>query len=367
MPARDLSRLAAGVNETFNSDSLLALAEVHGVAGQIACALSQARDLRLPAMLRDNLRVQHRNQVLSTITLTAELFRILEFFGSAHIEAAVVKGPVLSVRAFGDPATRHYGDIDMLLRHSQVQRASEIVSRAGFTPRVSSSDIEVGRNPGQYFFRRSESGAIIELHTERTLRYFPRPLPIEDFFRRKTTVTLDGRQVPALAAEDEFVLVCIHGAKHLWERLQWVSDIASTVHRHPELDWSCIRQSASAVGAERMVRLALLLAERILRVPVPEEMRREVHDDAACLHMVKKIESWLPRGGYDPPPLAHRALFRLRMRGHALAGAAYLARLSFSTTEEDWSESPRSTAASLGEALRRPFRLARKYRKPSVK
>ena len=366
-PECDLAKFVGQGNEAGVSDAFLALAEVHGVAAQVASALRRARDLQLPPLLRDELRAHHRNQAVSTIALAAELFRILELFESARIEAAVVKGPVLSVRAFGDPAVRHYGDVDLLLRHSDVQRASEIVTGAGFVPRVSASDIAAGRTPGQYFFRRGESGAVIELHTERTLRYFPRPLPIEDFFRRKTAITLDGRRVPALSAEDEFVLISIHGAKHLWERLVWVSDIAATVHRRPALDWGRIRQSASAVGAERMIRVALLLAERILRTPVPEEMRREVDDDAACLHMVKKIESWLPYAGYDPPPIAERALFRLRMRGHLLAGAAYLTRLSLSTTEEDWSRSRRSAAASLSETLRRPFRLARKYRKPSLK
>ena len=366
MPGRGLARRDGQREETCDSDSLLSLAEVHGVAGQVAAALRQAADLP-SASLREKLRARHRNQAVATITLTAELFRILEFFGAAHIETAVVKGPVLAVRAYGDPAVRHYGDVDLLLRHADVERASEIVAGAGFLPRVSPRDMAAQKTPGQYFFCRERSGAVVELHTERTLRYFPRPLPVEDFFRRKTSITLDGRQVPALSLEDEFVLVSIHGAKHLWERLVWVSDIAATVHRHPELDWGLIRQTAAAVGAERMVRVALLLAEHILGVPVPAEMKREVENDAAGLAMVGKIESWLPYGGSDPPPLRERALFRLRMRGHLLSGAAYLTRLSLSTTEEDWSENGRSAAASLGDALRRPFRLARKYRKPSFK
>ncbi len=39
---------------------------------------------------------------------------------------------------------------------------------------------------------------IVELHTERTMRYFPRPLPIEKFFERRSFVELDGREIPAL-------------------------------------------------------------------------------------------------------------------------------------------------------------------------
>jgi len=299
------------------------------------------------------------------LSLSAELFRILDLFQSASLDTAVVKGPGLSQRAYGNPASRHYGDIDILLRHSDVARASQLLVISGLEPRISVRELQSDRAPGQYFFRRRDSGTIIELHTERTLRYFPSPLPIEAFFQRKTVVTFDGRAIPALSLEDEFVLISIHGAKHFWERLMWIADIAAVVHRHPQLDWSRVRESAAEVGAERMVRVALLLAERLLRVSIPVEMKREVAADKSCAAIVRKIESWLPYAGYQAPPLAQRALFRLRMRGHLLAGARYLTRLSLSTTEEDWSPNAAkpSAASSLRESLRRPFRLAKKYRR----
>src|SRR5439155_2762695 len=210
------------------------------------------------------------------------------------------KGPVLSVRAFGDPSIRHYGDIDFLLRNADISRASRALAAAGFQPRIPAEAIRAQKNPGQYVFRRSKTGSLIELHTERTLRYYPRSLPIEEFLLRKTAVSIDGRSVPALSLEDEFVLISIHGAKHFWERLMWISDVAAIVHRCPEMDWSRVRQSAADVGAKRMIRVALLLAERLLHVPIPGEMKREVAADSARLSIVKKIETWLPHAGQEP-------------------------------------------------------------------
>src|SRR5262249_29238036 len=124
---------------------------------------------------------------------------------------------------------------------------------------------------------------------------------------------------------------------------------------------------AARVGAERMVRLALLLANRVLRATIPAEMEREVATDSACARIVKKIETWLPYAGNEPPALVQRALFRLQMRGQLWAGARYLTRLSFSTTEEDWSADAGGAARSLRESLGRPFRLAKKYRHDSKK
>ena len=112
-----------------------------------------------------------------------------------------------------------------------------------------------------------------------------------------------------------------------------------------------------------MVRVALLLAERTLQAPIPAEMSTEIESDRACLRIVNKIESWLLYAGQQPPALLARALFRFQMRGRLLAGAGYLTRLTLSPTEEDWIEGSNERAASLRESLRRPFRLARKYRR----
>jgi hypothetical protein len=354
----------AASNGGFDATKLVALAEAHGVTGQLASNLARHQDAQDEA-LQDAFRSAKREQVLASMPLVAEMFRVVDILAAAKIEAVVVKGPVLSARAFGDPSARQYGDVDFLLRSADIARASEAMVAAGFHPRIPADAIRAQKTPGQYMFRRARTSPLIELHTECTLRYFPRPLSIGDFFQRIATVSIDGRSVPALATEDEFVLISVHGAKHFWERLMWIADVAAIVHGHPELDWRRVRESAASVGAGRMVRVALLLAERLLRVPIPAPMQREVEGDAACAKIVRKIESWLPYAGNDPPRLLQRALFRFRMRGQLLAGARYLTRLSFSTTEEDWSSASAPAKGSLRESLRRPFRLAKKYRRNS--
>jgi hypothetical protein len=292
--------------------------------------------------------------------LLSELFRALEILEAADIGSVVVKGPVLAVRAYGDSSARQYADIDFVLRNADVPQASSALGAAGFKSRISGDAMNAHKNPGQYMFRRSGDSPLIELHTERTLRYFPRPLPIGDFLRRRTVVNVDGRAIPALSAEDEFVLISIHGAKHFWERLMWIADVAAMVHNCREIDWNRIKKTAADVGAERMVRVSLMLANCVLRTAIPAAMAREVAADSACAKIVNKIESWLPYAGNEPPALLQRALFRFRMRGQLLAGASYLTRLSLTPTEEDWVDS-NAPAAALRESLRRPFRLAKKY------
>jgi hypothetical protein len=357
-----LSELVSQVGRS-RSELLLGLAEEHGVLAQIASALVYDSAASLPLEFCESLLARRRAQLVSALALTAELFRFLELLGQAGVEAVTVKGPALAFRAYGDSSARPYGDIDLVIRHADVERAAAAALAAGYESRVAIEAIRQQKVPGQYAFIRPGTRSLVELHTERTLRYFPRPLPIEKFLQRKAALVIDGRPVPALAAEDEFVLVSIHGAKHFWERLMWISDIAAMVRNCPELDWEQVRESASEVGAERMVNVALLLAERLLRVPVPEAMKNDVMEDSRCTGLVRDIESWLPFGGHRPPPILQRAKFRYQMRGHPVAGAAYLSRLSFSTTEEDWTGNRDAPGSRVSEILRRPFRLAKKHRR----
>jgi hypothetical protein len=315
----------------------------------------------MPADAREKFQGAMRAQQLFSLSMTAELFRILDAFGKAGIETILVKGPIVSYLAYEDPAVRSYVDLDLLVRDAAILPAHRILTALGFEADVSEAAVLAGKIPGEYLFKRAGTQQIIELHTEKTFRYYPRPMRIEDLFVRQRRLTLEGRDVPALCLEDELVLNCVHGAKHFWERLMWPADIAAIVARHPEVAWERVREAARDVGAERMVHVGLLLAESLLGVTVPAEMAARTNADGVARQLVRQVKSWLPSAGYLPPPLYRRAMFRLKIGGAGLSGAAYLMRLSFSPTDEDWAEGREERGSRVWEAIKRPFRLIRKY------
>jgi hypothetical protein len=359
-PLRDRQRLA-GLLRSVDWARLLVLAEEHGVTGHLTAGLRGLEENLVPPEIRQSLVDRQRAQIFFTLRLTAELFRILERFTSEGIGALVVKGPVLAVQAYGDPAMRSYGDLDLLVRQRDIRRATELMSAAGYVAAVPLSAIDAGKIPGQYLFSKPDSKLIVELHNDCTLRYFPRRLPLEDFFARQILVRLDARKAPALSVEDELVLICIHGAKHFWERLMWITDVAALVSRQTGIDWERAADSAKAVGAERMLHTGLRLAGDLLKAQLPERVQAMVQADLVAARLAEQTCKWLPAAGYAPPGLFERAAFRMRMRGGLIAAPAYLLRLSFSPTEEDWKEGGEGSAHKFLDMVRRPFRLARKY------
>jgi hypothetical protein len=256
---------------------------------------------------------------------------------------------------------RSYGDLDLLVRQRDIRRATELMIAAGYQAAVPVSAIDCGKIPGQYLFSAPDSKLLVELHNDYTLRYFPRRLLLERFFERQVRVLLDSRKAPALSVEDELVLICVHGAKHYWERLMWIADVAALLYSQTNLDWKRAAESAREVGAERMLHAGLLLAANLLRAPLPGKVLPMVHSDSGAAKLAGQVLEWLPAAGSSPPGLLARALFRMRMCGGLISAPAYLLRLSFSPTEEDWKESVEEKRHWFLYAVRRPFRLARKY------
>jgi hypothetical protein len=359
-PARDRQRLASLLRSS-DWARLLILAEEHGVAGHLTASLRGLEENLVPPEIRQTLVDRQRARNFFTLRLTAELFRILDRFTSEGIGALVVKGPVLAVQAYGDPAMRTYGDVDLLVRQRDIRRATELMSAAGYAPAVPLSAIDAGKIPGQYLFSKPDSKLIVELHNDLTLRYFPRRLPLEGFFARQIRVRFDAHEAPALSVEDELVLICIHGAKHFWERLMWIADVAALVSRQTGIDWQRVADLARAVGAERMLHTGLRLASDLLQARLPDKVQAMVQADAVAARLAEQTCKWLPAAGYAPPGLFERAAFRLRMRGGLITAPAYLLRLSLSPTEEDWTEGAEENSSWIPDALRRPFRLARKH------
>jgi hypothetical protein len=378
--------------------ALLELAEEHGVTPRVASALSgifgseggerqkdlppdnsgalpapdvatptanaDSRSTNASAGWRATLTEILRAQTFFTLRMSAELFRLEERFAANGIGMMAVKGPALAVQAYGDAAMRKYGDLDFLVRDKDIAASTRLMMDAGYAAEIPLSTIAAGKIPGQYMFRQAATKLLVELHSNRTMRYYPRPLPLEKLFARQARVNIEGRTIPAPCAEDHLIIICVHGAKHFWEKLLWIADVAALISRSTELRWELAEQSAQEVGAETMLHGGLLLAAEVLQASLPPQVLRRAKADSAARRMTRQVLGWLPLTGEARPDfergLLPRALFRMRMRGGAAAGVGYFLRLLFSPTEEDW-DAEGGASRSIAEILKRPFRLARKH------
>ena len=63
----------------------------------------------------------------------------------------------------------------------------------------------------------------------------------------------------------------MHGAKHLWHRLEWIVSLAELI-RASTINWDVVLKRAEKAHATRMLALGLRLAEAFSDVEVPESV-----------------------------------------------------------------------------------------------
>lgn len=354
------ARIRALAASNLDWGYLFALAEEQGVAPLVDLHLRRIANGVAPEEWLDRLRRLCEGNAFVNLSMAAELFRVLETLRAGGIRAIPYKGPALAAQAYGDLSLRIFSDLDVIVRHHDVLRAGELLMAAGYRADFPAALTDTGKIPGQYAFRREGSRAPIELHTENTMRYFPRPLDLEAMWRRVESVPVGGRKIYTFAAEDMVAVLCVHGSKHFWDRLLWIADIAALSNRGRGLDWAQAFARASALGAERMLLLGLCLAEGMLGARFPPDVVARIQADRTARSLADGIRMRYFSEDRSTPAVLERAKFRLLMHGGAFRAILYFLRLTTTPTEEDWEKSPADGRAT-PRGLWRPIRLLRKY------
>ena len=287
---------------------------------------------------------------------------MLDRFAALGIEVLLTKGPVLSARCYGDPGLRQYTDLDLVLRDADIERATETMMALGYDPKIPlQGHSKREKFPANTCFRSAARSFWSNFTPSARSGITRGRCRSKSCFERQARVRFDGHDVPALSVEDELILICIHGAKHFWERLMWIADVAALVSRTRlsigiARSWQHAKCARSACCAWDCSSRRMCSALGCL-----ERSSTEIGSDAPAVRIAARIARRLPVVDDEPFGLLERAAFRIRMRGGFPPGVAYLLRLSLSPTEEDWVAGAEEKRTGMLDAISRPFRLARKY------
>jgi hypothetical protein len=349
---------------TLDWDFLLGEAEENSITPLLDRHLSALAPDAAPAAAREQLKKTCRANTVRCLYLTAELINILRLFQSQNIPAIPYKGPVLAAQAYGDIALREFEDLDILLRQSDVPKAHEIVVALGYKPKfdwILSPGATASVVPGEYNYRDEARRAMVELHSEVTLRHFPIKPDLDAFVRNLAPVRVSDRDILTFTAEDLLPMLCIHGSKDFWERLSWIADVSELVQSHPALDWDRVLRFAQPLNATRMLNLGLALAASVLGASLPAEISARVKADRRAGEVAAEVHQRLLRRPFRTLDAAGRFHFRRRMLEGKFDGWRYAMRLALIPSEDDWEmmRLPRALAP-LYVALR-PLRLLQKY------
>jgi hypothetical protein len=255
----------------------------HRIFGLVHDGLTRAHP-DLPPQIARQIRVQAEEIVRQGLVMAAECLRLQHIFGQAGVPILFLKGAPLAILAFGNLGLRSSQDIDVLVSPDALPAAIALLTGAGYRrynpPPDIGEDILRRLMPlrKDFGFAHPSTGTAIELHWRLFLN--PHAIVGDPILESSRTVRLSRSEVlRTLGDEDLFAYLCMHGACHSWNRLQWLADINALLTATDRGIEELIG-AATARGALRAADQALLLCSRLFTASLPATKLRRSKNSA---------------------------------------------------------------------------------------
>jgi hypothetical protein len=359
-PAGNLRRL---VQTGINWDELFATAQAHGLLPLLHKHLTSAAADLIPNHFLSRLKRESVANSQNVLHLIAKQLRVYKLFKENNIPVALFKGPLLAQMAYGEISLRQAGDIDVLINREHFHQARTLLESLGYemSPRLTAAQLASHlSNHCEVQFMRDEWFTVVDLHWDLAPRSFVFNLHADDVMSRLQSVMLAGATVETFSAEDLVLYLSMHGAKHLWRRLEWIASLAETLRATPNLNWKLLVQLAEQAHATRILALGLRLAEKFSDVTIPSGVPAQVDADFSMERMSKQVrEQLFSTFGYAASTETN--LYNVRIMDRKRDALVSTLRAIFVPTLPDWQAlALPAPLHSLYYAFR-PLRLSKVY------
>jgi len=365
---RDEGRISDLVSRGLDWRFLLRAAERHRVLPLLCRNLERGCPDRVPATVMRQLRSGLVTNAARSMEMTCELLTVVKLLQASGIEVVPFKGPMLAVAAHGDLALRQFSDLDILVHPADIGAARAVLATRGYRDRESPHADDLApslRSTYHAKLLRQDRGIFLELHWAFAPDAFNFRFEEEPFWERLVVVRIGDAAVSCFAPEDSFLVLAVHGAKHQWWRLDWLSSTVEYLARNPDLDLFRTLALARKLHVERIVRLAIWFASDLYGVPVPGAIARQVRQDKVVARLGRRVlqRLFVER---EPHPGEYHS-FHLRLREHAADRWRYFTHIGVMPNARDRASLALPGFLAALRHLTRPLRLVSIYRWRSVK
>jgi hypothetical protein len=280
------------IQDGLDWDLVLKLAHWHHMLPLLHWNLSHA-DASVPAPVLETLKRVFNYSARLALAMTGELMALIDVLGEEGILTVPYKGPVLSERLYGNIALRQSADLDIIVRKRDVESVRDILMERGYVPSVFVDGANHGfQVESRYSERFDRPDCVVELHWAFTNKDVAFPLTLDAMAPRLAEHSLVGkRKIPVFSLEDSLLILCVHGAKHRWDRLEWICGIAELIGANRRLDWNELFSRAVETRSSRRLCLGLALAHDLYGIDLPEHVRELVKSSGELSDLLTQVTS----------------------------------------------------------------------------
>jgi hypothetical protein len=336
----------ASLHEVFKGMSdwqrVEAEAALQGVSPVVENALLQYASNFVPEEVLQRCRARLTQLAQKNILWLREWQGLLQTFDEAAIPVISFKGPALAVAAYGNLGLREFHDLDLLIYPHDVALARDRLLDEGYvlwSPVAGDTAESLLQSKNrQLRFTNRERGTTVDLHWGLLHEMFSFQFDVDETFNSACRERHEGIEFLSLSPEYLLLYLCAHGTKNCWSNLSELCDVAAHIQSHREIDWNgCIRL-AEENGCELLLRHALLLCERVLRIETPERMKQQYRQDGTTIALSKSAEKFLCLGGEARPGYMRTLRYHLAFAKTWQERTRLIFLRVFSPAESDWQQ-----------------------------
>jgi SAM-dependent methyltransferase len=171
---------------------------------------------------------------------------------------------------------------------------------------------------------------------------------------------IGGQNLSTFSVEDLLIMLCVHGAKHFWERLSWIVDIAQLITVR-EVNWVFLLESSAKMESTRLLLLGLYLAHKMIDATLPQFVMDRCRGDKNVIWLAEKVMEAYAGDAGASAGIWPRAIFRFRSSDRYWSGLRQLVRLIARPTESDRQNIQLPGFLHPLYTILRPVRLVKKY------
>jgi hypothetical protein len=280
LAADEVARLRELITGNLDWDYVYKLARRHSLVPLVFSQLDAPVKEFVPPEVLQRFRKNYQENAARNLIFANELTSLLKALADVGVDAIVFKGPALAVSAYGDLALRRFVDLDVMVRRADVARAIEVISDNGYTSgRLLNAEQQELLVRTQHNLQFKRERLIVELHWQVSSDLFASSVTAEELWQNLKTVQLNKTEVKTLATEDLLFALCVHGSRHLWQRLAWICDLDRIIATGENIDWPRLMNRARKAKAERMFLLGPALAARLLGTRLPDAVTKAIAND----------------------------------------------------------------------------------------
>src|SRR5689334_15996888 len=354
----DVVELRTLLTQKINWDYLFATAQAHGVLPLLHKHLAETD---VPSHFLSRLKRESVANSQNVLHLIAKQLRVVKLFKEHGIPVALFKGPLLAQIAYGEISLRQAGDIDVLIKRRDFDQARALLESLGYemSPRLTPAQLASHlSNHCELQFMRDEWFTVVDLHWDLAPRSFVFNLHAKEVMSRLQPVSLAGTTVETFGAEDLVLYLSMHGAKHLWRRLEWIASLSESMRVNP--NWNLVVQRAEQAHATRMLALGLRLVEKFSNQTIPADVFANVDANGNMQRMSEQVAAQL-FNTFGAAESTETNLYNLRIMDRKRDALVSTLRAIFVPTLPDWQAlALPAPLHSLYYAFR-PLRLSKVY------